>query len=142
MTDEDIPADDSYEETAAEDRNDGGTTSEERTLAMLSHVSPPALSLLTGGGLGWLVPLIIWLVKKDDSQFVGEEAKEALNLQVTLFFGFIVSLVLIFSFVGTCIGIPMWFVLWLYGLVYGIIAGMAAYEGKPYRYPWALRLIQ
>ena len=138
MNDEDIPADDSYEETAAEDRNDGGTASEERTLAMLSHVSPPALSLLTGGGLGWLVPLIIWLVKKDDSQFVGEEAKEALNLQLTLFLAFLVSWVLVL----VCIGIPMLVVLWLYGLVYGIIAGMAAYEGKPYRYPWALRLIQ
>jgi uncharacterized protein len=138
MTDEDIPADDSYEETAAEDRNDGGTTSEERTLAMLSHVSPPALSLLTGGGLCWLVPLIIWLVKKDDSQFVGEEAKEALNLQLTLFLAFLVSWVLVL----VCIGIPMLVVLWLYGLIYGIIAGMAAYEGKPYRYPWALRLIQ
>ena len=73
-----------------------------------------------------------------DVIIVGEEAKEALNLQLTLFLAFLVSWVLVL----VCIGIPMLVVLWLYGLVYGIIAGMAAYEGKPYRYPWALRLIQ
>ncbi len=43
-------------------------TSEERTLAILAHV----LTLIGG----FLAPLIIWLLKKDESSFVTENAKE------------------------------------------------------------------
>ena len=112
--------------------------SEDKTLAMLAHVTPSLASLASVGILGWLVPLIIWLVKKDESEFVATEAKEALNLQLTLFVGMVVSLILTL----VCIGWAMLLVFWLYGLVYGIIAGISAYEGKPYRYPMVIRLIQ
>src|SRR5215213_2574592 len=51
-------------------------TSDERTMAILSHV----LCLVV-----WLfAPLVIYLVKKDESAFVAAHAKEALNFQITL----------------------------------------------------------
>ncbi|MGB8193904.1 MAG: DUF4870 domain-containing protein, partial [Chitinophagaceae bacterium] len=51
-------------------------TSDERTMALLSHI----LGLVI-----WIIgPLIIYLVKKDESKFVAEHAKEALNFQITV----------------------------------------------------------
>src|SRR5579863_1946118 len=70
-------------------------TSDEKTLAMLSHV------LAIVGGFGILPPLIIWLIKKDDpnASFVTENAKESLNFQLTVlilaFICIILALVLI-----------------------------------------------
>ena len=49
---------------------------DERTLAILVHV----LSIFF-----WIIPgLIIYLIKKDESPFVAEHAKEAMNFQLTL----------------------------------------------------------
>ena len=49
-------------------------TQEEQTMGMLSHL----LGIFTG----FLGPLIIWLIKKDESKYIDEQAKEALNFQI------------------------------------------------------------
>jgi hypothetical protein len=99
-------------------------TSDERMWAMFAHLSP----LL----LGVFGPLIIWLVKKDESQFVGENAKEALNFSLSVM---IASLVLLI----TCVG-PMF--VGIAALVFSILAGMEANKGVYYRYPYTFRMIQ
>ena len=54
----------------------GPVTDSDRILAILSHV----LTLVA-----WIfAPLVIYLVKKDESPFVREHAKESLNFQLTL----------------------------------------------------------
>ncbi|MFT3949754.1 MAG: DUF4870 domain-containing protein [Agriterribacter sp.] len=82
-----------------------------------------------------LAPLIIYLIKKDESAFVAAHAKESLNFQITLV---LVVIVLLISVIG-------WFFLWLPGiiaLVLVIIATIKASDGKLYRYPFTLRLIK
>ncbi|HTN07860.1 DUF4870 domain-containing protein [Agriterribacter sp.] len=102
-------------------------TSDEKTLAILSHV----LTIVV-----WLfAPLIIYLIKKDESKFVAAHAKESLNFQIT------VTLVCIVLFI-TIIGI---FLLWIVGiiaLILVIVATIKANDGKLYRYPFTLRLIK
>lgn len=102
-------------------------TSDEKTLAILSHV----LTLVA-----WLfAPLIIYLIKKDESSFVAAHAKESLNFQITVSLAFIVLFI-------TIIGI---FLLWIVGiiaLILVIVATIKASEGKLYRYPFTLRLIK
>ena len=51
-------------------------TSDERVLAILAH----ALTFVSN----IIAPLIIYLLKKDDSQYVAEQAKESLNFQLTV----------------------------------------------------------
>lgn len=99
-------------------------SSDERLWATLAHLSIVAAALFG--------PLAIWLVKKEESPFVEDQAKEALNFQITVF---IASAVLIITFVG-----PL--VIGICGLVYGIIAGMEANKGVYYRYPYILRLVK
>lgn len=109
----------------------GETTSDERTMAMLAHI---------GGILfGWLAPLIIWLIKKDQSAFVADQAKEALNFQITIFIAAMVSGLLVLAFFIGCFLLP---VVLIGGIVFSIMAGIAANKGQAYRYPFALRLIK
>ncbi len=100
------------------------TSSEDRLWATLAHLSIVAVALIG--------PLVIWLVKKDDSAFVEEQAKEALNFHITVM---IASFVLLITFVGPII-------IGIGALVYGVIAGVEANKGVCYRYPYTLRLIK
>lgn len=102
-------------------------TSDERTLAILCHV----LAIFF-----WIFPpLIIYLIKKDESKFVAEHAKESLNFQLTI------SIIFIILFM-TIIGIFLLWILGVLSLVLIIVATVKASESKLYRYPFALRLIK
>ncbi len=111
-------------------------SSEERTWGMLSHLL--ALSGFIGVPFGnILAPLIIWLVKKDQSQFVADQAKESLNFQISLIIYAIVSGILVL----VLIGFLLLAVIFIGGIVLTIIATMKANNGEHYRYPLTIRLI-
>lgn len=95
--------------------------------SVLSHVSIFVFAVFG--------PLIIWLVRKDDSPFTSEHAKEALNFQLTVL---IANVVLAF----TCVLIPLAFVVSIAAWVYAIMAAVEANNGRIYRYPYTFRMIQ
>ena len=102
-------------------------TQDERTLAILSHI----LSIFF-----WIFPaLIIYLVRKDDSPFVAEHARESLNFQITM------SLLTI-ALAITLIGILFLWVPAVIDLVLCIVASIKAGEMKTYRYPLSWRIIK
>ncbi len=102
-------------------------TSDERTMAILAHV----LTLFF-----WIIPpLVIYLLKKDESSYVAEHAKESLNFQITI------GIVGVILFI-TIIGILLLWVLGIAVLILVIVATIKASESKLYRYPFTLRLIK
>ena len=101
--------------------------SDEKTLAILSHILTLAV--------GFLAPLIIYLVKKDGSSFVIQHAKESLNFQITIF-------IIMFVLFITIIGILLMWVVGIAALVLVIMATIKASEGKLYKYPFSIRLIK
>lgn len=105
-------------------------TSDEKTMAMLAHI----LTLVAG----FIPPLVIWLIKKDESKFVSDNAKESLNFIITLAIGYCIAFILMFILIGMF----LIFVLWIAQLVLVIIATIKTNEGKVYRYPVNLRLIK
>ena len=107
-------------------------TSDERTLGILAHI------LAIVPGIGIFGPLVIWLIKKDESQFVAENAKESLNFQITIIIGWIIGWLL----VAVLIGFAILAVLGILNLVLVIIGTIKASENKIYRYPFNLRLIK
>jgi len=126
----------------------GGVSGDERQWAMLAHLSALLGYIVTSGWAGsaggFLGPLIVWMIKKDTMPFVDQQAKEALNFSITICIAFAVLWtfgILTFG-IGFLIALPVMLVVGLYALVYTIIASMKAYEGVPYRYPIALRLIK
>ncbi|WP_202908906.1 DUF4870 domain-containing protein [Roseimaritima ulvae] len=115
----------------------GMPTDDEKNMAMLAHLSG-LLGIAIGGVLGFLGPLLLWILRKEDSAYIEQEAKEALNFQLTLLIVYCVTVV-----VGmiTCFGIVFVFVPVVMQLVFGIIATITASKGIPYRYPFNIRLI-
>ncbi|HEY2344400.1 MAG TPA: DUF4870 domain-containing protein [Xanthomonadaceae bacterium] len=105
---------------------------DQKTMAMLAHL----LGILTG----FLGPLVIWLINKDkpEAGFVNDQAKEALNFQITLLLVYIVGIVLSIILIGIFINLAAW----LACIILSIMGGMKANEGVEYRYPFALRLIK
>ena len=109
--------------------NTESISQDEKTMALLAH--------LGGIFFGFIPSLIIWLIKKDESAFVAEQAKEALNFQITVMIAFFISSILVFVLIGFFL---LWAV-WLANLVLCIVAGVKANSGESYRYPFAIRLI-
>lgn len=105
-------------------------TKDDQTMAMLCH--------LLGILLGFIGPLIIWLIKKDQSPFVDDQGKEALNFQITLIIGYVIG----GATTVICIGFVILPLVWLAGLIFCIMGAMAASKGQAYRYPMTLRLVK
>jgi uncharacterized Tic20 family protein len=109
----------------------------ERTWGMLAHLSALAGLVLPlfGTVLG---PLLVWLARRDDSEFVAAHAKEALNFNISVLLGALACIVLMLVFIGFLLGTAL-FIAWL---VMTLIAAIKASEGHPYRYPFSLRLVK
>lgn len=104
--------------------------------AMFAHLSALLGFLVPFGSI--VGPLLIWQTKGKEIAFVSEEAKEALNFQITMFIAFLISAVLMF----VLIGFLLMGVLAIADLVLIIMAGISASKGQPYRYPFTLRLVK
>lgn len=99
------------------------TSTDDRLMAMLSYI--------LGTFVTFLAPLVIWLVRKDQSRFVAFHAVQALLLHAFVAVGYIISGVLTAVLVGFLM-FPLFF---LFGLVFSILAGLAANRGVWYEVP-------
>ena len=109
----------------------GAPTKDECTMAMLAH--------LLGALLSFIGPLIIWLMKKDESAFVNDQGKEALNFQLTLLIAHVMCFAAAVFSCGFLSFLPM--VPAVCGLVFGILGCVEANKGVAYRYPLNIRMI-
>lgn len=85
-----------------------------------------------------LGPLIIWLIKREESSFIDYHGKEYFNFFISytvyMFISGLLTIILI-GFVGLAVlGIMLF--------VFTIIAAIKAYEGQEYQFPLIFRLIK
>lgn len=113
-----------------------GSAAEERTWAMLAHLSAFSTFVVPFGSI--LGPLLVWLIKKDTMPFAADQAKEALNFNITVLIAVVASLILFLVIVG----IPLLIVVSVAWLVLTIVAAVQANSGIAYRYPLTLRLVK
>jgi uncharacterized Tic20 family protein len=107
---------------------------DDRTFGMLAH--------LLGALTSFVGPLVIWLIKKEESPFVDDQGKESLNFQITVGIGYVAATVLGMVPVVGCVTVMLIPAIWIGGMVFSILACLKANEGVRYRYPFALRLIK
>jgi uncharacterized protein len=104
-------------------------SNDDKNIATITHLA---------GTVFWFIPaLIVWILKKDDSAYLADQAKEALNFQITMTLAMFVASVLVWVLIGFIL-IPM---VWLVNIVFCIIAGIATSKAELYRYPLCLRLL-
>jgi uncharacterized Tic20 family protein len=108
---------------------------EERKWAMFAHIGTFSTMFVPLGN--FLAPIIIWQLKKNESEFVVDQAKEALNFQITVLIYALLSFLLVFIFIGFF----LLFGLVIFSLIVVIVAGVKANDGEYYRYPMCIRLI-
>ena len=111
-------------------------TSEERTWAMGAHLSALIGHVIPFGHI--LAPLVMLIWKKEQMPFVGDQAREALNFQISMTIYGAVAFLLMFAFIGFIL-LPL---IWLADVILTIVAGVKANDGVLYRYPMTLRLVK
>jgi uncharacterized Tic20 family protein len=102
---------------------------DEKLWGMLAHLS----ALL----LGFIGPLVVWLIQKDKYPFVDDQGKESLNFQISMMIYFLATGASLF----VCIGVVLFPAAVLFNIIMIVIASIKANDGKPYRYPLCIRLI-
>jgi uncharacterized Tic20 family protein len=114
----------------------GAPTQDERTWGMLAHLTAFAGFIIPLGFV--LGPLVVWLMKREQSAFVADQGKEALNFNISVLLAGVLCGLLVFIFIGILLGVAL-FIFWL---TMTIIAGIKAGEGLRYRHPFTLRLVK
>ncbi|MDR7278612.1 DUF4870 domain-containing protein [Catenuloplanes atrovinosus] len=105
---------------------------DDKTWVILAHI---------GGVLfGFLAPLIVMLVKGNESQVVRAHAVEALNFQITWGIAALVSLVLTACSFGLLFFLPG--IVWLVVVIFGIMATIKVNDGEWYTYPMTWRVVK
>lgn len=113
-----------------------GLTQEEKTWAALAHASI-LLSLLTFGVGGPIAAFLIWLLKREQSAYIGRQAMQSLVYQLVvdvlllIMWGAIALLSLVM--VGLCC-IPFGLIITLAPVVYGCYAAYACSLGRDFGY--------
>ncbi|MDK3162345.1 DUF4870 domain-containing protein [Kamptonema cortianum] len=118
-------------------------TPQDKTLGMLCHLLAFCGLIIPFGNI--IGPLVIWLVKKNESSFVDDQGKESLNFQITatiiLTAAMILSGILTLILIGFLL-IPLVGIAALAVLVFVVIASIKANDGVAYRYPWSIKFIK
>jgi len=83
-------------------------------------------------------PLIVWLLKRNESPEIDAHGKESLNFQLSMLIYNVIAGILVI----VLIGIPLLILLYVLNIVFVIIASIQAGDGKLYRYPMAIRFIK
>ena len=141
-------------------------TNKDNSNAFLIHISAMAGYFFPMGGI--IAPVIFWQVKKDESQFLDEHGKEAVNFNLSFFlYSFILGLTFIPFFIRNLMSIisdadqmhsnfnfdfPFMFgflggisLLGILGLIrFGLIilAAIKANKGENYKYPFTIKFIK
>ena len=109
---------------------------DERQWAMLAHLSAMLMYCTVIGG--FIAPLVIWLLKRDEMPFVADQGRETLNFQITTLLALLVGGCLVIVLVGfVIIGLVL-----LFHFIVTIIAAVKTSEGVVYRYPVCWRVIR
>lgn len=124
------------EETPQSASSPVGVPKDHRLWGMLCHLSAFGGFVVPFGNI--IVPLIIWMIKKDEMAFVNDQGKESLNFQITMTLALLVSFLLI----AVAIGIILVIIVPIVALIFMIIAAIKANDGIAYRYPMSIRFIR
>ena len=106
-------------------------TGNDKIWSMLSHLS----ALI---GVGIILPLVVYLAMRHESEYLAQNAKEALNFHISIYIYALCCIPLAFIIIG----IPMLVLLGVFSLVLAIVATVKASDGGCYRYPLNLRLVK
>jgi len=111
-------------------------TNDEKTWAMYCHLSSLLCFIIPFGN--YIGTVLIWLLKKNKSEFINITGKEAINFQIFCTIIAIISTLLWSYFIGMLIAV---FFL-IYAVIEILLAATKSRQGQLYYYKISLRLIK
>ena len=109
---------------------------ENRQLLVLTHLSQ-LLDFVTGIG-GFLVPLIIWLIKKDEVFDMDRHGKAILNFRISMFIYLLICVPAILLF---GLGILGFIVIGIFYVIFPIINALRASKNQEPNYPLSIKFL-
>ena len=105
---------------------------EDRGLAVMTHLSGLAGYVIPF--MGVVVPIIIWMVKKD-VPLISAIARQAVLLNVTVFIAFCIAWILLLTVILFPVSILIWCVLGIAAIALPIMGALKANDGVYFKYP-------
>ncbi len=116
-------------------------TSEERTASILAHVSALIAAVVTAGWLSFVGPLVIWAIYKDRSPLVRQAAAGAFNFNLGLWVMNVVAWICLFTIILSPVAIILFVIANVGMVVWHVLAAIRAGQGRPYNYPFQIRVL-
>ena len=108
---------------------------EDKTWGMACHLAALAGLVIPFGNI--IGPLVVWLMKKNESAFIDDQGKESLNFQISASIYMLVAAMSMFVLIGFIL-LP---IVALATLIMTIIGAIRANNGEQYRYPLTIRFV-
>jgi uncharacterized protein len=115
---------------------------DERTWSVATHGIILAALLLSGGTLGFVAALVMYLVYRDKGPYIRANTANALNIQIVTVIAVVIGFVLAITVVGLIVAIPLWIAVGIYALVMHIIGMVKANNGEWWDPPLTPKFVQ
>lgn len=107
-----------------------------RTYCLLMHASIVVMHFMFF--LSFIVPLLMWLARKNESPFIDDHGRETVNFHLSITLYGLVAGALVF----VCIGWALLPAIYVLAIVGGVMACLAASRAEYFRYPMCIRFIR
>ncbi len=111
---------------------------QERNWTVFCHIG----GVIPAYFLNFVIPFIIWLMKKNESAFLNEQGKEIVNFQLSLSIYGLALLLIGLTIIGMPIAVIGGVALVLLNIISIIRGAIKASNGEKFLYPVNLRLIK
>lgn len=111
-------------------------TKDHKNFAMFCHLIALAGLIIPFGSI--IGPLVLWLMKREESDFINHHGKESLNFQISVIIYGIIAAILTLIIIGFILAIILG-ILWF---VFIIVAALKTSDGEMYRYPFTIRFVK
>ncbi len=111
------------------DNSPDTTSQESRNIALLVWIGTIFFGFIPG--------LIVYLIKKDDPYAI-DQSKEALNWSITAIIGYCAGVILTVILIGVLVML----IVGICHIVFCVMGAIAGSSGKPFRVPFAIRLVK
>ena len=133
---EEVPAAGQPQQQLSVPQTGAGSALDERSWASIVHLAGFAGMFIPFGSI--IGPLVIWLIKRPDSDLLDRHGKEALNFQISATIYLFVCSILIFVLIGIFL-LPALVIFWL---VMVIRAAVRASNGQDSGYMLTIRFVK
>ncbi|QDB78709.1 DUF4870 domain-containing protein [Georgenia wutianyii] len=119
----------------------GQPNGDDRTIAVVAHLSPLIAMVVSAGWLSFLGPLVVWLVWRDRGPLIRNAAASAFNFNVTVWVVSILAWISVITVILIPVAVVVLIGIFIAQLVLSIKGAIAASRGEIYRYPWQVPIL-